>query len=288
MKRIITIVALFFAASVMWAQEGRNVASNIALDKVDYAHHGEKLSAAQAVGKVATGLSTGQTLVEASRYEDDVKNAIIKGLSGAYRFRYNDSLAWLEDVARDGDIVADANIVTIHTSSSTRSWEDSKGKTQVETLYTGVTEVVLFLKDAKSGRVLANPSFRAAGSGNAKYNTPEKAIKDALKRLSERIASWLNEYRPLQANVIEGSSAQKNKQKEIYIDLGSAEGAFAGLQMEVCTVKTVAGKEAKSQIGKLRIEAVEGEEISRCKVLSGGKEIKAALDAGEKLEVISL
>ena len=58
--------------------------------------------------------------------------------------------------------------------------------------------------------------------------------------------------------------------------------------MGVYTVKTVAGHEAKSQIGKLKIEAVEGDDISRCKVQSGGKDIKAALDAGEKLKVISI
>ena len=58
--------------------------------------------------------------------------------------------------------------------------------------------------------------------------------------------------------------------------------------MGVYVVKTVAGREAKSQIGKLRIEAVEGDDISRCKVTSGGKDIKAAIDAGEKLKAISI
>jgi hypothetical protein len=58
--------------------------------------------------------------------------------------------------------------------------------------------------------------------------------------------------------------------------------------MGVFTVKTIAGREAKSQIGKLKIEAVQGYDISRCKVQSGGKDIKAALDAGEQLKVISI
>ena len=44
--------------------------------------------------------------------------------------------------------------------------------------------------------------------------------------LSASIAGWLNKYRPLQANIIEGSVAKKDKQKEVYIDLGSSEGAF--------------------------------------------------------------
>ena len=58
--------------------------------------------------------------------------------------------------------------------------------------------------------------------------------------------------------------------------------------MGVYEVKTVAGREAKSQIGKLKIEEVEGSDISRCKVQSGGKDIKAALDAGQQLRVMSI
>jgi len=92
----------------------------------------------------------------------------------------------------------------------------------------------------------------------------------------------------LEASIIEGAAAMKDKQKEVYIDLGSSEGAYIGLHMGVYTIKTIAGREAKSQIGKLKIEAVMGDNISRCKVQKGGKDIKAALDAGENLKVISI
>ena len=53
-------------------------------------------------------------------------------------------------------------------------------------------------------------------------------------------------------------------------------------------MKKIGGREAKSQIGKLKIEAVEGDDISRCKLQSGGKDIKAALETGEILRVISI
>ena len=55
--------------------------------------------------------------------------------------------------------------------------------------------------------------------------------------------------------------------------------------MGVYTVKTVAGKEAKKQIGKLKIEDVQGDDISLCKVQSGGRDIKSALDNGETLVI---
>lgn len=290
-KYLMTLAAVLCCAmtvSAQGSQEGRNRTYRITLNDVQYAHHDEKMSAGEAVGKILTGALTGQTSVQATEYEDDVKNAIIKGLSGAYRFRYNDGLLQIGDVVEDGNLVVDAIITNIQANSSSRTWKDKDDKTQVSTTYTGVAEVMLTLKDAKTGEVMANPTVKGQGITGSSYSTSDKAIQDALNGLSNRITAWLNKYRPLQANVIEGGAAKKDKQKEVYIDLGSNEGAFVGLHMGVYLVKTVAGREAKSQIGKLKIEAVEGDDISRCKVQSGGKDIKTALDAGQQLQVISI
>lgn len=285
---LLTLTAVLCCAMPISAQEGRNQAYRITLGNVQYAHHDEKLSAGDAVGKILTGVLTGQTSVQATKYEEDVKAAIIKGLSGAYRFRYNDGLLQIDDVAEEGNLVVDALIINIQAKSSSHSWKDKNGKTQVNTYYTGVTEVMLTLKNAKTGEVMANPTMKGQGSTNSSFSTSDQAVRDAFGKLSNRIIVWLNNYRPLQANIIEGAAAKKDKQKEVYIDLGSSEGAFEGLHMGVYIVKTVAGREAKSQIGKLKIEAVEGDDISRCKVQSGGKDIKAAIDGGEKLLVISI
>lgn len=288
MKKILmAAAAVLCCITIASAQEGRNQTSDITLGDVQYAHHDEKMSAGEAVGKILTGALTGQTSVQATKYEADVKNAIIKGLSGAYRFRYNDGLQ-TGDLAEEGNIVADAIITNIQAKSNTQTWKDTKGKTQFSTYYTGIAEAMLTLKDAKTGEVILNTSFKGQGTTVSSFSTSDQAIRDALGKLSNRITAWLNTFKPLQANIVEGSTAKKDKQKEVYIDLGSSEGAFVGLHMGVFKVKTVAGKEAKTQIGKLKIEAVEGDEISLCKVQSGGKDIKAALDAGEKLKVISI
>ena len=290
-KIILTAMAVLCCAMTMTAQEpqaGRNSTYRITLNNVQYAHHNEKMSTGDAIGKALTGVLTGKMEVQATKYEGDVKNAIVRGLSSAYRFRYNDGLLRIGDVVEDGNLVVDAIITNIQANSSSRTWKDKDDKTQVSTTYTGVAEVMLTLKDAKTGEVMANPTVKGQGITGSSYSTSDKAIQDALNGLSNRITAWLNKYRPLQANVIEGGAAKKDKQKEVYIDLGSNEGAFVGLHMGVYLVKTVAGREAKSQIGKLKIEAVEGDDISRCKVQSGGKDIKTALDAGQQLQVISI
>lgn len=286
-----TLAALLCCITIASAQDvqsGRNRTCNITLGNVQYAHHNEKISAGEAVGKVLTGVLTGQVSAQATKYEEDVKNAIIKGLSGAYRFRFNNGLLRIDDIVEEGNLVADAVITNIQAKSSSRTWKDKSDRTQITTTYTGVVEAMLTLKDAKTGEVIANPTFNGQGMGSSSYSDSDKAIRDAIGRLSNRITIWLNNYRPLHANIIEGAAARKDKQKEVYIDLGSREGAYVGLHMGVYTVKMIAGREAKSQIGKLKIEAVEGDDISRCKVQSGGKDIKAAIDAGEQLLVISI
>jgi hypothetical protein len=286
------VLTIFFCCAItVSAQEAktdRNRTYRITLGNVQYAHHDEKMSTGEAVGKILTGVLTGQASVQATKYEEDVKNAIIKGLSSAHRYRYNVGLQAAGDTLEEGNLVADAIITNIQAKMDSHTWKDKNDKTQVTTYYTGVCEAMITLKDAKTGEVVSNRTFSGTGMGSSSYSDSDKAVRDAIGRLSSRITEWLNKYRPLEANIIEGSAAKKDKQKEVYIDLGSGEGAYAGLHMGVFTVKTIAGREAKSQIGKLKIEAVQGYDISRCKVQSGGKDIKAALDAGEQLKVISI
>lgn len=284
------LAAVFCCVVSMWAQqpqENRNQRYNITLGTVQYVHHNEKMSTGDAVGKVLTGVLTGQTSVQATKYEADVKSAIVKGLSSAYRFRYDETPVLSGDDIKDGSLIVDAVITNIQSNSSTRTWKDKEDKTHVDTYYTGVAEAMLTVKDLKTGEVIATPTLSGRGAANSNFSTSDQAIRDAIGRLSGNIAGWLNKYKPLQANIIEGASAKKDKQKEVYIDLGSNEGAFAGLHMEVYVIRNISGREAKSQIGKLKVEAVEGEDISRCKVQSGGKEIKAAIDAGMQLRVIT-
>ena len=217
--RIFMAVAAMMCLATLGAnaqapQEARNQTYSVTLGNVQYAHHDEKMSAGEAVGKVLTGVLTGQTSVQATKYEEDVKNAIIKGLSGAYRFRYDDSLTPLSQDIPEGSVIVDVNITNIQAKSSTHTWKDTKGKIQVSTYYTGVAEAMLTLKDMKTGEVIVNQAVKGQGTTSSNFSTTDQAVHDALNRLSNRVTAWLNQYKPLQANIVEGSSAKKDKQKD--------------------------------------------------------------------------
>ena len=287
---MMTIAAIFcciLTVSAQGNQTDRNKVYTILLNNVEYTHRGEKMSAGEAIGKALAAVLTGQSSVQVTDYEADVKNAIIKGLSGAHRYRFNDGLEQIDDLKEEGNLAVNAVITNIKSEASSYTYKDSKDKKHTSTTYRGLVEVSLTLKDTKTGRVVATPSFSGQSSSGASYSTPDKSIRDALNTMSYRITNWLNKEKPLQANILEGATAKKDKQKEVYIDLGSREGAYKGLHMGVFAVKTIAGKEARQQIGKLKIEDVQGDDISLCKIQSGGKDIKAAIDNGQQLCVIS-
>ena len=287
------LLAAFLCCTIITtsAQEvapDRNRTYNIVLNNVQYTHHNDKMSVGDAVGAVLTGVLTGQTSVEATKYEDDVKGAIIKGLSGAHRFHYNDGLIHVSDVVEEGNIAVNALITNINASSSSRTWKDKEGKVHVDTYYRGEVEAVLTLKDIKTGEVIANPTISGRGSTTSMFSTSDQAVKDAIGMLSGSVKRWLNNYKPITANFIQAGAVKKDKQKEVFIDLGSREGAYKGMHMGIYQLYTIKGKQGKSLLGKLRIEEVAGEDISRCKVTSGSKDIKEAIDDGQTLAVMSL
>ncbi len=206
MKKIIWTLAAVFCciatASAQNAEEGRNRTYNIVLDKVEYTHRDDKMSTGEAVSKLVTGILSGQTSVQATKYEADVKTAIIKGLSSSYRYRYNEAMEKSGDGAEEGNLVVDATITNIQAKSSSRTWKDKDDKTQVSTTYTGIVEATLNIKDAKTGNVVGSPTVKGQSSDFSSSSSSDKAIKDAIGRLTGSIASWLNKYKPLRANII--------------------------------------------------------------------------------------
>ncbi len=286
LKRMMMLAVLLCCAISLTAQEEqveRNQVYNIMLGTIRYTHHNEQLPPIGGAGSILKGVLTGTKSIQAVHHEEAARNAIVRGLSNAYRWRLNERMAMYDD-AGEGDLVADGLITNIQVSSESRSYKDKNGKVHITTEYKGLVEATVTMTNARTGEVVATPVF---SDQSLSASDPERALSDAMNGLARRITSWLNQMMPLQANIIEGNAIKKNKQKKVYIDLGNREGGFSGLHMSVYVVKTVAGRDARQQIGKLKIETVQGDDISLCKVISGGKEIKTAIEAGEQLQVVS-
>lgn len=124
-------------------------------------------------------------------------------------------------------------------------------------------------------------------SGWSWVNSNDTAIKNALELLRRRVERYYNTAYPYTARILERGVEKKDKQKELYIDLGAIHGLQEDTHFNVYVVGSIGGKETRKQIGRLKVKSIEGDEVSLCKVSSGGKEIKAAIDAEQKLLIIS-
>ena len=98
----------------------------------------------------------------------------------------------------------------------------------------------------------------------------------------------------LGANAQDPQDSQEARNQTYSVTLGDVQYAHhnekmsAGEAVGKVLTGVLAGHEAKTQIGKLKIEAVEGEDISLCKVQNGGKDIKTAIEAGAQLRVMTI
>ena len=280
MKKILIIALCMLYGMGTWAQQGRNARITMGMNNLTYNKPEDKGTLA----KVLDALLTGQVSKDQSKYQDAVRAAVVKGLSQSHRIIAIDGHLSKDEAALPNAMYIDGTVSNLSTTSKTENYE-SDGKTRYRTYYKALIGVTLHFKDAKTDEVFASPAFNLSQWDVSWIETQEGAMMKALEKLSSTITDYCNKWLPLSANVLEGARDKKDKQKEVYIDLGSKEGAYEGLHMGVYTVKTIAGKEAKKQIGRLKIMEVLGDDISLCKVQSGGKDIKSALDAGETLVI---
>lgn len=278
-KYVMLALCLVIGMEVL-AQEGRNGKVVLGMNSMTYTKPEDKGT----LSKILDAVLLGEVTSDQGKYQDAVRAAVLKGLSQTHRITVIDGQLSKDEAARPGSLYADGTVSNLSTTSKTETYKVD-GKTRTRTYYKALIGVTLHVKNAQTDEIVDSPTFNISEWDISWIETQDGAMMKALENLSGRVTRYYNRWLPLTAKVLEGARDKKDKQKEVYIDLGSAEGAYPGLHMAVYTVKTVAGREAKKQIGKLRVEEVQGEDISLCKVQSGGRDIKTALDSGETLVI---
>lgn len=280
MKKYVMIALCLVIGMEVLAQEGRNGKVVLGMNSMTYTKPEDKGT----LSKILDAVLLGEVTSDQGKYQDAVRAAVLKGLSQTHRITVIDGQLSKDEAARPGSLYADGTVSNLSTTSKTETYKVD-GKTRTRTYYKALIGVTLHVKNAQTDEIVDSPTFNISEWDISWIETQDGAMMKALENLSGRVTRYYNRWLPLTAKVLEGARDKKDKQKEVYIDLGSAEGAYPGLHMAVYTVKTVAGREAKKQIGKLRVEEVQGEDISLCKVQSGGRDIKTALDSGETLVI---
>lgn len=278
-KKIFTLLLLVLAFSLNISAQDveddeRNSLIKVGVGEFTYpkAKEQEEKLGKQIFGTVSQILLAGQTTTQQSGYYNAIRACVSTGLANSRRVRVYDHVTPQDSV----DYIVDGTINDITITN------DLVGS------FKAVISVTINLRSYKNRSIISGATFHECDSyGGWEPNAPE-AMNTALQWLSSDIRDSFNHVFPLKANIVEGASDKKDKQKEVYIDLGEKFWIKPGLKFSVFTLHTIAGKEARRRIGEIEVTATMGPDISLCKVTSGGKDIKTAIDNNIKLLIISM
>jgi len=280
MKKVFIFFSLFVTMPLM-AQNG-NAQQNVSVGELSYMIKEQPKSELGTVVGAVLDVLADRTTEEQPGYVDAVRASVMMALSNVRRFTVSDGLQVATNEATN--LIVDGTVNYISTTRELRTHSGKKDKIPEFYAQIGLT---LNVKEAASGNVINSQVFEVNKSSWSWFKSTDSAIKDALEGLRKKLVKYYNSAFPYSAHILERGTEKKDKQKELYIDLGASHGLQEGTHLAVYVIGSIAGKETRKQIGRLKVNAVEGDEVSRCKVASGGKDIKAALDAGEQLLIIS-
>lgn len=283
MRKLILTVVLMTTMAVGNAQnESGNMPLNVSVMELDYMmKEGPKSELGTVVGAVLDVLAD-QTTSEEPGYSDALRASVIMALSNVRRFTVTDGLQVASN--DETNIIVDG---TINYISITRELKLASNKRDKIPQFYAQIGLTLNVKDAVTGTVINSQVFEVNKSGWSWVNSNDTAIKKALESLRKKIGKYYDTAYPYTAHILERGVEKKDKQKELYIDLGAIHGLQEGTHFDVYIIGSIGGKETRKQIGRLKVKSIEGDEVSLCKVSSGGKDIKAAIDAGQNLLIIS-
>lgn len=284
MNRLAIILLVLSFILPVYGQEDKNVVYKVAIGEFGYTsqQHG-KSSVGDVLIAVADAMSSGNTHSnQLPQYAGAVRASIVSGISCSWRLNATEDGLSQDEIESDAPVLfTDGYINNI--SSTTKTDKTSDGKTHK--YYRCLISVTVNLKNPRTGEVVDTHTFKVSEDDCSWLASVEKAMDDARSTLNRKVCNYYGHKYPWTGSIVEGASTKKDKQKEVYVSLGSAHRMYKDAKLIVYAVRTVAGRESRSEIGTLKVEEVQGEDLSLCKVTHGGDKIKQAIDAGEVLKV---
>lgn len=285
---VLLLPALLPEAAALRAQSSRNSFLKVAVGDIRYVDkaHSKKQNVGSILTDLATTAVTGKSTTQHDEYAPSVREAIVKALSDVTRFRVIDGGFHLDELAGNEEALYVDGTINSITGTSQVTPSTVKDK-PAEQAYKVLINVTLNLKDARTDEAVDSHIFSMTDSDISWMTTADKALNDAIDRLASRISEYYNHRYPLYGSIVERGEEKKDKQRTVYIDLGSGCRVGKGQQFNIYVLKSIAGREARQEIGRLKVEEVMGDDLSLCKVTRGEKEVKTALDQEKTLVVIS-
>ena len=282
MLLILLLTSCFALVATGAMAQSENTVKNVSVMNLDYTVKEAPKSELGTVVSAVLDVLSEKTTTEEPGYADALRASVITALGNVRRFSVSDG----RQVSPNDhtNFIVDGTINYISITRELKVTSDKKDKVPQYYAQIGLT---LHLKDPATGKLVNSQVFEINKTGWSWVKSNDTAIKDALETLRKRIVRCYNAAYPYTAHILERGAEKKDKQKELYIDLGTAHGLQEGVHFDVYAIGSIGGKETRKEIGRLKVKSIEGDEVSLCKVTSGGKDIKAAIDAQQQLLIIS-
>lgn len=156
--------------------------------------------------------------------------------------------------------------------------------------YTAVLSYTLKCINPNDGKLVHSQTFKYGGEllNLETSNTADEAVVKACRSAVKAVKSFVDASFPVFGKVLEVDQVKKDEVKTMFISVGENAGVNAKDKFSLNILREIAGRKSLKQIGECEVKAVEGEDISLAEVKKGGKELKAALDAGQTVVVKSM
>ncbi|MBQ9667104.1 MAG: hypothetical protein IJV33_11640 [Bacteroidaceae bacterium] len=279
-KAAVCLAALVCITPSVMAQDD-NRTLNVNVGELEYTVKEQPTSMTKEIlGAVIDAMSE-QMHTEQAGYASAVRSSVIAALGDVRRFHVTDGVQ--VEPTEDTDFIIDG---TINYISTTLNYEGVREKNHSQEFFAQIG-VTLNVKDAATGTVLNSQVFEINKNSYSWYKSVDSAIRKGLELLRKHITKHYDYIYPYSAHILERGNEKSDKLKELYIDLGSAHGVQEGTHFVVYVIGTIGGKDTRTEIARLKVSKVEGDEVIRCKVVSGAKNIKTALDGQKRMLIIS-
>lgn len=275
--RTALLAMLTLALLPVSAQNDANQVFNVSIGELSYTSKQPETVTGAVAGAVLSVL-TKQHTQDQPGYADAIRAEIVKSLGRVRRFAVTDGTQVAP--GQSTAILIDGVIGNI--STTTRIGDKDRS-----TEYKAEVLLTLNIKDAATGQVYDSHTFTSDEFSTSWLGSTDNAMRNTISSLGNYITRYYNRAYPNTARILERGDEKKDKTKQVYIDLGRKHNIYSGIHFTVYVIGSVAGRDTQTEIAKLKVDKVEGDDISLCKVQSGGKNIKAALDGHKKMLIQS-
>ena len=165
------------------------------------------------------------------------------------------------------------------TGTAAKIGADKKGASY----YTGNVAFTLKVVDVEDGTLVGVETYQysdlLAGSGSS----ADGAIYETLVKIKKDMLAFASKYFQTVGKIVELGELKNGKLVSCYINLGSKSGLKKGQTLKVYEIKNIAGIEGREEVGKVKIDAIVAEGLSRCTFVGSSDAILSAFQAGHDL-----